>query len=227
MKKMRSKFATLALALALVGTFILGAGASAAYTAVTAYLNYGITIEYKGEEQQLFDANGVRLYPITYNDSTYVPIRAISQILGENVDWDQATKTVILGTPIDGLDLIDNIKPYSVTDTRYFKTTTSSDGKDSSIAGIPLTHWADIYGKNSGYYNLGGKYSILTFQAYSDANMTLEVRGDNDMVLASIDIVAKQLPKTYTVPLADASQLCFGVTSSNWDHLYIFNTVLK
>ena len=96
MKKFKKHIVTLAVALALVGSFVLGANASTTLTAIQAYLNYGITIEYNGETQQMFDANGVRLYPITYNNSTYVPIRAVSNILGVNVDWDQATKTVIL-----------------------------------------------------------------------------------------------------------------------------------
>ena len=36
--------------------------------------------------------------PIIINDRTMVPIRVISEILGFKVDWEDATKTVIIST---------------------------------------------------------------------------------------------------------------------------------
>ena len=36
------------------------------------------TIRYNGETQTLFDANKNRVYPITYNGTTYLPVRAVS-----------------------------------------------------------------------------------------------------------------------------------------------------
>lgn len=236
MKKFKKYIVTLAIALALVGSFVLGANASSTLTAIQAYLNYGITIEYNGETQEMFDANGVRLYPITYNNSTYVPIRAVSNILGVNVDWDQATKTVILGTPADGVDLINTIEPYSVIAPDYctYKTVKSSDDQTTSVAGIQLSRWIRMerpyYGSPgacSGYYNIGGKYGILTFQAYCSKDVTLEVRGNGDTVLASIPLTANQVPETYTVPLAGATQLCISADLPSSSSLYVFDAVLK
>lgn len=237
MKKTRKNLITLAIALALTSSFILGASASSTLTAIQAYLNHGITIEYNGEAQELFDANGVRLYPISYNNSTYVPIRAVSNILGVNVDWDQARQTVVLGTPTTGVDLIDTIKPYSVISygNAVYETVQSSEKKTITVAGITLSHWIDMkysgifVGETTsyGYYNIGGKYGLLTFQAYSNYDMTLEVRGDNDAVLASIPLKGNQVPQTYTVPLAGATQLSFStVVPYGNAHLYIFNTAL-
>lgn len=142
MKKTRKNLITLAIALALTSSFILGASASSTLTAIKAYLNYGITIEYNGEAQKLFDANGVRLYPISYNDSTYVPIRAVSNILGVNVDWDQARQTVVLGTPTDGVDLINKYLPYSYATISYggYFHTQSTENKSATVAGITLNH---------------------------------------------------------------------------------------
>lgn len=238
MKKFKKHIVTLAVALALVGSFVLGANASTTLTAIQAYLNYGITIEYNGEPQQMFDANGVRLYPITYNNSTYVPIRAVSNILGVNVDWDQATKTVILGTPADGVDLVEKYKPYTTSCAQNisYKQPQRADGQTCSVAGKELNHWLELYYINSVYgssdlgavyYNIGEEYGTLTFQAYCSKDVTLEVRGNDDAVLASIPIQGNQLPKTYTVPLAGASQLCISAKVPYYSSVYIFDAVLK
>lgn len=91
------KFA--ALILALVLAFGLTAQASAAGTLqeVTAYLSYDITIACNGDVQPLQDAGGNTVYPIIWEGTAYIPIRAVSNLLGIAVDWDQTMRTVILG----------------------------------------------------------------------------------------------------------------------------------
>ncbi len=64
---------------------------------VSALLNYGITIRYNGDVQTMYDANGVRVYPITYEGTTYLPVRAVSNMLSVAVEWDGAANTVWLG----------------------------------------------------------------------------------------------------------------------------------
>ena len=63
---------------------------------IVAYLNYGVRIMLDGKEQILYDVDGNRIYPISYNGTTYVPIRGISNLLDVSVDWDNDTETVIL-----------------------------------------------------------------------------------------------------------------------------------
>ena len=84
--KRRKVWETLVIALALVGAFTLSAKATDTLEAISAYLNYGITIKHEGIPQTMMDANGVRVYPITYNGTTYVPIRAVSNMLGVGVE---------------------------------------------------------------------------------------------------------------------------------------------
>ncbi len=43
------------------------------------------------------DANGNSVEPFIIDGTTYLPVRALATALGENVDWDQATSTVIIG----------------------------------------------------------------------------------------------------------------------------------
>lgn len=50
-----------------------------------------------GVEQELIDVNGKILYPLIYNDTTYLPVRAISEIMGKEVGWNRQTTTVYIG----------------------------------------------------------------------------------------------------------------------------------
>ena len=108
--KKGARFTTLAVALALVCGLVIGATASnGAAQLIQAYLTPGRTVKYNGEVQTMKDEKGNVIYPISYQGSTYVPMRAISNILGVPVEWDGATQTVLLGAPVEGVDLIEKI----------------------------------------------------------------------------------------------------------------------
>ena len=96
--------------LALVMVFSLTVSASAADTReqVTAYLNYNLTVRFNGEARLLGNVNGDQVYPVTYGGTTYVPIRAIGNLLGLDVTWLQDRQTVRLS------DAYDSVKPVTV-----------------------------------------------------------------------------------------------------------------
>lgn len=95
--KIKKSALTLALAFAVVFGMIVGANAADTLKTITASLNYGITIKYNGEVQEMKDATGNRVYPISYEGTTYLPVRAVANLLGIEVNWDGATNTVWLG----------------------------------------------------------------------------------------------------------------------------------
>ncbi|MBR5791553.1 MAG: copper amine oxidase N-terminal domain-containing protein [Ruminiclostridium sp.] len=43
------------------------------------------------------DANGNRVEPMIYDGTTYLPVRAISNMLGEEVTWDGETRSIYIG----------------------------------------------------------------------------------------------------------------------------------
>lgn len=68
----------------------------AAVMDVTAEVRDDFTIVVDGKTRTFTDADGKTVYPLLYEGSTYLPLRAIGGIMGKNVDWDGETKTVTL-----------------------------------------------------------------------------------------------------------------------------------
>lgn len=241
--KHRKALMTLAIALALVCGMAIGANAADTLKEISAYLNYGITVKYNGEAQNLTDASGEPAYPITYNGTTFLPIRAISNMLGVEVNWEQATQTVLLGKPADGTDLIDTFKPYTdyVTEPGLKLSSDapefiqSSQKENTDAGGETIGHWLKFWNISEDpkqelvcSFNLGGKYSSLSFKVYSNKDTTLTVKGDNGSVLGEYDLTGGQVPQTITVDLQNTTQLTFIRNSPNSDtDTYIFSAILK
>src|SRR5665648_359389 len=64
---------------------------------VQVYLKPDVNIIVDGQEKIFCDVNNEVVYPIIYNGSTYLPIRAISALMGENIEGDAYSKTVFMG----------------------------------------------------------------------------------------------------------------------------------
>ena len=102
------RFVSFLLAMVMVCSLMVSAGAAEAQEEISAYLSYDITVMYNGEAQTMTDAAGNTVYPVSYNGSTYLPVRAVSNMLGVAVDWDGATQTVILSDSTDGRTVAEN-----------------------------------------------------------------------------------------------------------------------
>ncbi len=86
-RKMKKKLVA-AFILVAVMSLSVGVYAGGKLTKVTAYLNSGVTISVDGNRLQPVESDGSRIYPIVYNNRTYLPVRAISDALGAEVGYD-------------------------------------------------------------------------------------------------------------------------------------------
>ena len=174
------------------------------------------------------------VYPITYQGSTYLPVRAVAGLAGFEVNWDQATRTVDLGES-KGVDLIDTYKAYQLDDTvwSWAKQVQTADGQNEDISGVSCSHWLSFgtypsgAGDAAASFNLLGKHDTLTFSYFSSIDVTLTVLGDNGSVLGEYNIKGGAVAQTVTVPLLKTNELKFQVKMVDWDtQVRIFNAYL-
>lgn len=95
-KKMLGKIQMLALALCCAVILGVTLGSAQAVSAVKAELKPDMTIIIDGSARTFYNAGGLEVHPILYNGTTYLPVRAIGELMGKNVDWNQDTLTVTL-----------------------------------------------------------------------------------------------------------------------------------
>ena len=190
--KLKKTMTALVLALALVGALTIASSAAGVVQEIRANLDPSITITLDGEAQTFLDANGTRVYPITYKGTTYLPVRAVAGLVGLGVDWDGTTRTVILGKQPSGMDLIETYNIYH------------TEGG----------HWECNAGqvRIMASYNLQGKHDSLTFTYYSNEDAILKITGDNGTVLGEFTITGGAVAKTVTIPLFKTNELKFEVT---------------
>ena len=80
-----------------IGTIIATTSAFAANRTVQKVLSYNdIKISLNGQRIVPTDANGNDVEPFIIDGTTYLPVRAVANAIGLNVDWDGNTNTVLL-----------------------------------------------------------------------------------------------------------------------------------
>ena len=92
----------LAFAFIMFLTFMLGALSGVAANAsnlidIAAQINKGIQIIYEGQQQIFRDSYGEEIFPITYNETIYIPLRSVATMLGQTVKWNGEENTIYLG----------------------------------------------------------------------------------------------------------------------------------
>lgn len=74
----------------------LGVAAASLVENIKAELRRDFTIVVDGEVQTFRDVDGDQVYPLLYNGTTYLPIRAIGELMGKDVYWYENEKKVEL-----------------------------------------------------------------------------------------------------------------------------------
>ena len=74
---------------------------------IKAFLNPSIKFQVNGKPFQPQNEKGAVLAPISYNGSTYLPLRAISTALGVAVEYNTQTNTIFLGEKGVGVSIAD------------------------------------------------------------------------------------------------------------------------
>lgn len=95
--KTTKKWVAAAMTAGLVMTGSAGVYAGTQLEAIKAYMNHGIKIEVDGKAYTPTGANGKELAPITYNGSTYLPVRSLADALDVPVNYNASQGKVSVG----------------------------------------------------------------------------------------------------------------------------------
>lgn len=184
----------------------------------TIQANYvGVKLMINGVEVNPTDAAGNPVEPFISEGTTYLPVRAVAEALGEEVTWDGETKTVNIGKSV-----IPETIPYQVNggtlyDGSKLDSTFSVAGKKYNagvvLGSIHSTQWSSSSGNcdfdGSALWNTEG-YQTMTFTVGhvgdKQRNGTLYV-SLNGVAAGEYPLAWDEAPKTITVPLGSSANV--------------------
>lgn len=181
-----------------------------------------IKIYMDGELVEPKDANGQTVEPFIYDGTTYLPVRAVGNAIGKEVNWDGVEKVVYLGAkPGNVENWLDVCGPYLYNRGEEYRLT---DNKYFTMSGKKYTNGFILDPRNKkgeACFNLNGEYNSVTFTAghidETHPNVgTLNVYIDGIISYTTelrYDDVAKQI----TIPLNGALQMKFEMIDNTYN----------
>lgn len=215
---------TVALVLALTLMLGLGVGAYAASNnkMISALLAPDLKVVYNGQEQKMTDASGNPVYPISYNNTTYLPVRAVSGMIGLPIEYDAENFSVNIGAE-KWVDLTSRSNSGAtrrssiITDANELKANTD-DGPKVFSSGIYWDIWNGSLSASPReviMFNVQG-YSTVTFTAWSDLDASVCVYNENGKEFAWLDLKA-DVAVTKTLDLTGVSKIGFAADGPTGD----------
>jgi len=204
---LKKKFVALLSAATLVGGMTIGASAAPVLEKITAHLNWGITYEVNGKQWTPKDQSGNRIAAISYNNTTYLPVRAVSDALGVAVEYDNKAQKIKLGeksdkTPITSEDIKLSYDSVITKDKQH----TVHNGKDYG-SGVLLNN-VNI-GEKRFTLKPGGKHQTLELSVLP-VKVTKEILVkimSGDVLLKEVVISPSDSIQTVTVDIDGAKEI--------------------
>lgn len=228
---MKKRTAAIFLALALMLGAGIGAVAAANNEVISATLNRSTKVIYNGVEQSFTDASGNPVYPIAYNGSVYLPVRATANMVGiqnSDIKYDGTTDTVTLGktekqpTALTTLKNSGGTKYSWIISDKAELSIVGSDATQTYTTGIQWDIWnnaASVGEDRVVNFEVSG-YSEVTFAAWSNVDSKVFLYDQDFKVISSFDLTKGSIvSKTISIP-AGTTQLAFGADGANYGSKY-------
>lgn len=209
---MKKKAAIALMSLTMLGCLGTGVYAGSNLKEIKAYLNSGIKFKVDGQPVQLKNSSGAVITPISYDSTTYLPVRAISDLLGVTVNFDGKTNTIQLGEQTEGVSIAAGFDASYHTKDPNMTIYNGKDYKD-----VYFDNGSGTRGSSFMLYPKG-KYQKLYLQVAaigSDIEDFKVQDSDTDTILKKQDIKVEDGLITIEVDIA-------GV-----DSLFVHGTVTK
>lgn len=197
---MKKRIAAL-LTVCMMISFIAGLGISGSplLESISAYLNKEIKMTLRGTPWEA-QIDGQILYPITYEDSTYLPVRAVSEALNIPIRWDQETRSVHIAEAFEA-----NAAYTGVVEALTIAPGETSGNRDYGTGGVRFVPESDgsltlvIYGSvnEEGDVNMGipGRHDAGGWS--SQASESVEVKIDANGNISGKGVLSEGLPSEY------------------------------
>lgn len=205
---MKKRTASLLVALGLCTGLVGGAFAASNNETISALLNRDLKVVYNGAEQHMTDADGQAVYPISYNNTTYLPVRAISGMMGVPIEFNADDYSVNMGAEsvqpkaLVDLDNTGGTKHSTIIRDNAELMIQTADGLQTYNTGI---HWEVWNGSASAVpqfridFDVRG-YQTLSFTLWSDVNAKVFVYDQDENVFAQVEVPAGgTVTKTYAL----------------------------
>ena len=193
-------------------------------------------ILYNGNEIQIQDAAGKETDSLVYNDTTYVPLRSVSNTLGKFVIWDDNTQTIqILDNYIKEIEL--HRTGYGEVD-RYYDSDTGEYEIGSGHA-EPMSFDMDEFDSHTFEYDIDMSYIIYVPEISATASsdlITLKITQGtvdnptavikvlyNEQTLAEYKINFKWKKVSEELKDFDFIDKVYYSTSNNSDYIIFYN----
>ncbi|MBQ4159805.1 MAG: NPCBM/NEW2 domain-containing protein [Clostridia bacterium] len=188
------------------------------------YDNIKILID--GIEYHPTDAHGETVEPFIYNGTTYLPVRAIANAFGKDVDWQPQTSIVTLGSNnydwLDQMGYVDyysstkNDKMYAIAENtemtdkskydrglRFFLCDHQMSASDTGVVeledGTLECAQTVTYLLNNQYNTFEG--TIAGFDCDKDASALIRFYGDGELIYTSPIISAGTKSTKFNIPV--------------------------
>ncbi|OZV13496.1 hypothetical protein CIW83_02825 [Tissierella sp. P1] len=159
------------------------------------------------------DSNGKEIQPFIYNGITYLPVRAVGEAIGKNVEWDNATNTVIMSEPIEASNqvqyLADVEPPYQA---EWWKVYKSDDRKSFNMGGkeynngfVSSSDHSLLFNLDERFVEIEGVLGAVRF-LHPDIGRNVEIYLDGELYKTYL-IKHPDLPQKITIPVTGVKQL--------------------
>lgn len=145
------------------------------------------------------DSDGTPVKPFISSGTTYLPVRSISNALGQNVDWDSDTSTIYIGDKLE-TDKVNMAKIEPVEGTHILNDS-SATFPLRQVTIVPDNRFAPysstLFILDGKYSSLEGLFAVPDRDNDDDINAVQFINEDTDEVLATVS--NKRLEKAVDV----------------------------
>ena len=209
------------------GSVSIAAGTAGSKTITVNYNDIKLIVDEKQVTPR--DSNGQVIEPFIYNGTTYLPVRAVGEALGKDVNWDANTKTVVIGKYDKPESLYPDVKLEKL-DYLNENAYTANNGTIKDNFGNSYNGWIRVssslfkeafveYALDCKYSKLSGRLILMYDYRSQSREVVYRIIVDGKTVKTFNSIQPSENPIDFEIDLKNANILRIEATAApNGNH---------